>query len=163
MDLHVVFKSNTTETCHVYFNHKECGGAKLEGFALNGGNTGTESLKITAGPSHYLIYAKANGGEHDPFPLGLSQARINFYSSASDAKLLSINVPYASRVQDIWLAFCYSGTKGPAGIVPLGIVRKGGAESMLDICDKVYGAPADFTGLDVEIEGNEVIYDFKSP
>lgn len=57
LDLHVVFKSNTTENCHVYFNHKECGGAKLEGFAHNGGNTGTESLKIAAGPSYYLIGA----------------------------------------------------------------------------------------------------------
>jgi hypothetical protein len=27
MDLHVLFKSNTTETCHVHYNHKVCGGA----------------------------------------------------------------------------------------------------------------------------------------
>ena len=93
LDLHVVFRSNTTDTCHVFFNHKQCGGAKLETFAIAGGNSGVEALRLEAGPSHYLFYARANGGPNDPFPLNLSGAHINFYSSASQSQLLSLDMP----------------------------------------------------------------------
>ena len=163
LDLHVVFRSNVTETCQVYFNHKQCGGAKLINFAINGGNTGTESIKLEAGPSHYLFYARAVGGADDPFPLMLSDAHLNLYSFAKESQILSIDMPVATPVADTWIAFCYSGLKGPAGIVPLRMARKGGAEEeMLKICESLYGE-LEFPGIDVEVEGNEIIYDFKGP
>ena len=150
LDLKVVFQTNVTDTCHVYFNHKQCGGARLETFAIAGGNSGVEALRLEAGPSHYLFYARANGGPEDPFPLSLSGAHINLYSSASQSQLLSLDMPPATRVADTWVAFCFSGLQGPAGVVPLGIARKGGEEELLKICEAIYGE-LDFPGIDVEV------------
>lgn len=92
LDLHVMFKTNTTESCHVFFNHKECGGAKLEGFSLDGGSAGGEAIKFTAGPSYYLFYAKASVGSETP-TLSQSGAHIDIYSSASDEQLVHLDVP----------------------------------------------------------------------
>lgn len=105
IDLNVLFKVNSTDSCHVYFNHKQCGGARLEGFTVTGGHTGGESIRLTLGPSHYLFYVKARGGGDDPFPLTLSNARINVYSIYSDTQLLQLEVPEAYRMKNVWLAF----------------------------------------------------------
>lgn len=84
LDLHVLFKTNTTESCHVFFNHKQCGGAKLDSFSLDGGSSGGEAIKLVAGPSYYLFYAKAPEGENNKGKLSQSKAHIDVYSSAAD-------------------------------------------------------------------------------
>ena len=93
LDLHVMFRSNKTDSCHVFFNHKQCGGAKLEGFSLSGGSGGGESISLEVGPSYYLFYAKASIDSKGTTPLAQSSAHIDIYSDSANEQLVALDIP----------------------------------------------------------------------
>lgn len=162
LDLHVMFKANKTDSCHVFFNHKQCGGAKLEGFSIEGGNDGGESIILKTGPSYYVFYVKASTESKGTLPLAQSKAHIDIYSSSGEEQIVSLDVPIGNLQADQWNAFCFNGKAGPASIVPLYWMSKEDSVDLVTLCEHIYG-PLHFHNKAQESQGNEVVYDFKAP
>ena len=162
LDFHVRFKANSTDSCHVFFNHKQCGGAQLKGFSLEGGSSGAETITLQSGPSYYLFYVLPSPENKGTLPLAQSNAHIDIYSGSGDSQLISLDVPIGNLQADKWLAFCMNGRAGPASIVPLYWMTTGDDVDLLKVCEGIYG-PLKFHDKVHQSTGNEVVFDFKHP
>ena len=113
LDLHmVIYTTVGSPDCQIFFNHKNCTGARLDLDNTEGGNNGPETITVSDyNPDQkYMIYV--HEFNHDiQNTLGKSGAKVTMYSpNLSNPK--EVLVPNNGSSARYWLIGCIQGQDG---------------------------------------------------